>query len=275
MFRINVSLAGGLCFLLLATQSSAALVEGVFSGTITVSNDQTNYFGLGFGNVLSGQTITGSFRYNTDNAGPDGYPLNDTYGTTGYYFGNQADWIDVTINVAGGTEYLHDAGTGNSIWDSVITSSYFDYTNALYVLDLTQNPASSVNDDFDLLVRDGCNGCTYNGPDQLSIIWGETFTLNISEFIDDSMIVGDGAAQTFVWTDDPASPDSADGSFVVNHQVRGLNEFGSYALLLNEQYSMSFDIDSVSASVVPVPAAVWLFGSALAGLACLRRKQII
>jgi hypothetical protein len=32
-------------------------------------------------------------------------------------------------------------------------------------------------------------------------------------------------------------------------------------------------IDNFSATVVPIPAAVWLFGSALAGLGWLRRKQ--
>ena len=32
-------------------------------------------------------------------------------------------------------------------------------------------------------------------------------------------------------------------------------------------------IDNLSATVVPIPAAVWLFGSALAGLGWLRRKQ--
>jgi hypothetical protein len=32
-------------------------------------------------------------------------------------------------------------------------------------------------------------------------------------------------------------------------------------------------IDNVTVSAVPVPAAVWLFGSGLAGLGWLRRKQ--
>jgi hypothetical protein len=34
-------------------------------------------------------------------------------------------------------------------------------------------------------------------------------------------------------------------------------------------------LDNIQTSVVPVPAAVWLFGSALAGLGWLRRKQIV
>jgi len=35
------------------------------------------------------------------------------------------------------------------------------------------------------------------------------------------------------------------------------------------------EIDNISVSTVPVPAAVWLFGSALVGLGWLRRKQTV
>lgn len=34
-------------------------------------------------------------------------------------------------------------------------------------------------------------------------------------------------------------------------------------------------VDNISATAVPIPAAVWLFGSALAGLGWLRRKQTV
>jgi hypothetical protein len=37
--------------------------------------------------------------------------------------------------------------------------------------------------------------------------------------------------------------------------------------------TVSMVFDDIAASVVPVPAAVWLFGSALAGLGWIRRKQ--
>lgn len=36
--------------------------------------------------------------------------------------------------------------------------------------------------------------------------------------------------------------------------------------------TLSLTLDNINASVVPIPAAVWLFGSALAGLGWLRRK---
>lgn len=37
--------------------------------------------------------------------------------------------------------------------------------------------------------------------------------------------------------------------------------------------TLSITVDNVNANVVPIPAAVWLFGSALAGLGWLKRKQ--
>jgi hypothetical protein len=39
--------------------------------------------------------------------------------------------------------------------------------------------------------------------------------------------------------------------------------------------SATVELDNVVVSAVPIPAAVWLFGSALAGLGWLRRKQTI
>ncbi|MGI9291169.1 MAG: VPLPA-CTERM sorting domain-containing protein [Gammaproteobacteria bacterium] len=43
-------------------------------------------------------------------------------------------------------------------------------------------------------------------------------------------------------------------------------------IVYNES-SVKFDIDDVSLTAVPVPAAVWLFGSALAGLGWMKRRQ--
>ena len=268
---MNIQKAAVICGLLAWSLSGAAhavTVQGTFAGTVTTSNDQTNFFGLGFGNVLSGMTITGTFSYQVNQAGPDVYPNIDTFGVAGDYRGTNFDWISASITVAGVTESTHDAGSGNADWDAAILGPTFDESDVLMVRDATQNPASSVNDSFFIRSRDNCNGCSYNGPDQLNIFWNEQFTLNITEFLDDSMIVGDGAMQTFSWTDDPASPDGATGTFNVNHQVRGFNDSGVFSLLLNEQYGINFSVHSVDATIsaVPVPAAVWLFASGIAGL---------
>ena len=51
----------------------------------------------------------------------------------------------------------------------------------------------------------------------------------------------------------------------------------SYTFLANTQYVLKFSTDagiaSANLSSVPVPAAAWLFGSALFGAGALRRKQ--
>jgi len=39
-------------------------------------------------------------------------------------------------------------------------------------------------------------------------------------------------------------------------------------------YSAPYDLDNIVMSVVPVPAAVWLFGSALAGMGWFRRRPV-
>ncbi len=273
MSKQTATVICGMLAILLSSAANAVTVQGTFTGTVTSSNDMTGYFGLGIGNVLNGMIITGTFSYEVNQAGPDVYPNIDTFGVAGDYQGTNFDWINASITVAGFTESTHDAGTGNAEWDTAILGPTFDATDVLMVRDATQNPASSVSDSFFVRSLDTCNGCSYNGPNQLNIIWGEQFTLNITEFLDDSMIVGDGAMQTFSWTDDPASPDSASGSFTVNHQVRGFNDSGIYSLLLNEQYGINFSVHSVDATIsaVPVPAAVWLFASGIAGLLGLAR----
>ena len=40
-------------------------------------------------------------------------------------------------------------------------------------------------------------------------------------------------------------------------------------------YVWSWSGDSITLNVIPIPAAVWLFGSALAGLGWMRRKQTV
>lgn len=68
MKEIRSRAVGVLAGLLLATvwaaPASAVVVTGGFSGQIFFGFDDTNYFGVG--DDLDGQTITGTFRYDTD-----------------------------------------------------------------------------------------------------------------------------------------------------------------------------------------------------------------
>jgi hypothetical protein len=51
------------------------------------------------------------------------------------------------------------------------------------------------------------------------------------------------------------------------------SDLASVGIYISSGVPQSLTIDNFSASIVPIPAAVWLFGSALAGLGWLRRRQ--
>jgi hypothetical protein len=58
-------------------------------------------------------------------------------------------------------------------------------------------------------------------------------------------------------------------------QTYNLNWTGLTLLSIGNINGTPTVVDSITASQVPVPAAAWLFGSALAGLGWLRRKQTV
>ena len=138
--------------------------------------------------------------------------------------------------------------TGNAVWDAVVLDALFDSgNNSLKLIDATQNPASGITDQFVISGTDGAAASVNSGG--VNYIWGEHVSLNITELINDSMIVGDGPVQSFDWF----PPGSGTGTFSINHQIRGYNEQGVWSLLVNEQVGMSLVITQISAGIAPVP----------------------
>lgn len=73
---------------------------------------------------------------------------------------------------------------------------------------------------------------------------------------------------------------SASSTFVTSLAVNGANTVrtlrlaaGNYVMRLNSENGGNVGISTVALSAVPLPAAAWLFGSALVGAGALRRKQ--
>lgn len=65
---------------------------------------------------------------------------------------------------------------------------------------------------------------------------------------------------------------------LTTYNIGGMEGLASLEIAFDgATYSAPFDLDNIQMSVVPVPAAVWLFGSALAGLGgwSRRRRKLI
>jgi hypothetical protein len=66
--------------------------------------------------------------------------------------------------------------------------------------------------------------------------------------------------------------DTAWHTEIFGHEWKNLDGVRIYIISAEPQW---IAIDNFSATIVPIPAAIWLFGSALAGLGWVRRKQTI
>jgi hypothetical protein len=67
---------------------------------------------------------------------------------------------------------------------------------------------------------------------------------------------------------------SGDLGLIRQSNVAGTGTDGTTASVVDSPYRLySFDGSTATVSAVPVPAAAWLFGSALAGLTVIRRRK--
>jgi hypothetical protein len=125
-----------------------------------------------------------------------------------------------------------------------------------------------------------CSGCSAT----MEQIEGNSFTLNSLElssygfFTEDRSITltgfytGGGSVSTVLTA--TTDPDNWT-AYNFGSDWQNLQSLGFGALIGEPSYGQSIGFDNVVVSSVPVPAAVWLFGSALAGLGWMRRKQTV
>lgn len=107
----------------------------------------------------------------------------------------------------------------------------------------------------------------------------------------DTAAVGDGTGTQDIWTTDTqtANAEGANPAFsLTGVPVTGNDAAGFTGQLVaagnmgaewfkfeGTQYSERYELDIVNTSVVPVPAAVWLFGSGLLGLIGIARRKAV
>ena len=132
------------------------------------------------------------------------------------------------------------------------------------------NAATVVNVDGQDYLVDSFFG-SYVGNEALlqsQVWWGEATTAN--SFRNAILDSGDYdvGRYNFAWS---WFPEDMQGDPIGTVSVLGINNGVSF----NGTNPESFDTNYFVATAVPIPAAVWLFGSALAGLGWMRRKQTV
>jgi hypothetical protein len=143
---------------------------------------------------------------------------------------------------------------------------------------------------FDPVSTFDTEGFTFSGGPWYLSVPANTNTVGISPTGSYAMARTDGGAFSLLsWELGAASLDDeihvtgylAGGGQVnttfITSDFQTLNFSSEWQNLLSVEFDPTVDMvfDNIAASVVPIPAAVWLFGSALAGLGWLRRKQTV
>ncbi|WP_119395948.1 PEP-CTERM sorting domain-containing protein [Salinibius halmophilus] len=122
-------------FTLLALASTtllgqAAVIEGVFTGTITSSYDHYNTLGFGTNNgALVGETVLGSFSIDLETIPSDSSP-SDLYGN--YDEPTSADWLKISVATSFGHDFQSsnfDKSPGRPAYESLYASdlSHLDF----------------------------------------------------------------------------------------------------------------------------------------------------
>lgn len=270
--------------LFLSSNANAAKVHGTFSGTVTTSTGYgftgtidngtvgTGIFGENanggtFSNPnvgdVNGATVSGEFYYDTDLV-PSAVSSFD-YGANYSSLQDTNDWLALSITINGIT----------------ITSNGSDFQQVLNVRDEIHVPpvfpdASGAQDMLQMLeytvasTNDGINRVV----DNVSIV------MEMHEFVNDIFYTGIVAEPPtdFIqdWTVGTTNTSSGLVSYAEGtYDLTRFTEVQSGEFPFSEYYQSAgtFSIDSVSFSVVPVPAAAWLFGSGLLGLIGVARRK--
>ncbi|MCP4928101.1 MAG: VPLPA-CTERM sorting domain-containing protein [Gammaproteobacteria bacterium] len=233
---------------LLSGAANAAALQFDISTTVTVADDSYD------GPYQVSDTITGTFIVDDDtaNGGPGSDPgpgTNPGHEYTSFWEFNGAPYSVNLLDVQEGTSFSSDTqavvvndGLAITADDTggMIPDGTYDWIEIL----------GATTSDYCPLPGGDCSG----DPNSILVADGEEWTLAIFA-TDDSWFTGGGI------------PQSLPGSYTAFLIGFDFDAVG------NEIGVVLAPVDTLTVTAVPVPAAVWLFGSALAGLGWLRRKQ--
>ena len=231
-----------------STDTQAVVVRGQMHGLIAESSMTSglgsSVFGLD-GNALLGQAFIIDFRYDT-NLAPVAASFQGSFDARSIYSSSDtlSNWLGLSITVNNKTHHV----VGNN-----------RYAN---VLDVYQTFPGTQGDFFQLSVEG--NSGPFDG-----ISFRRQF-LDVSVFLPRDTLTDTALPTSSIYWDQIER--------VYNSASFRINEFDidpATNLLTYERVVMfNMDIQRVEASVVPIPSALWLFGSGLLGLVGLSRRKI-
>lgn len=203
------------------------------------------------------------FNFNYSNLGVAGGSINDSVSMTSG---------GISVNVQAYTITL-DA-YGNVVLPPELTGS-----NGLYVSSSTSGNLGVVSGPSDGTNMDG--GSSSTDPDEgLLFTFDQVISLDYINFDSFTSSAGDDFNLTVdgvnILTDFSANDSSLLATGVPGQfdEYTFNNVTGTQILIWADGDTDSFRIDTINASVVPVPAAAWLFGSGLLGLVAVARRSV-
>jgi hypothetical protein len=144
MSRVIIGLAvAALC--LGPTAAKATIVTGSFSGSVSAGTDSDNVFGAD-GGTLDGDSLTGTFTYNT------ALFTQNVSGGTNSATGTGLGALTVTLTIDGVSHTFTDQTSSSIFLDDGSVSSNNELT-----LNTLNNPSSAVNESFTLDIQDPIN----------------------------------------------------------------------------------------------------------------------
>jgi len=235
------------------------------AGTVPYTNAASSASAEGYASAGFGPGIP---QVGTTSAGAQAASI---YGTGKAYFGADV-WYSFEIqptNTAPGTPpsllpILFGArGAGYVQVDGVGAEGYGGGgARSRLIVDLYGSPLPTENEfGFDYYQSGpGNQGGSFNDTKSMNLYSNYTYTVGMSAACEAVAIFGSagGSARCTAWGDPSIAFDQA-----AFDALMGVNTYN-----LNEYYNIAF-----SANVVPIPSAVWLFGSGLIGLIGLARRK--
>jgi hypothetical protein len=253
----------------LAMCVATSVQAAVITSTDIVATPKSSDFGTGSGNGtldLRLMTFSGSEIGNESGAfnGDNG---NNKLSQGG---GQNQSFAESYVTTAGDLQTYYDLNFGVNTVDELVI--FLDInetgngteTNNLTLFDIVLNPTTiqgnpdatgDVTSDEQVAIKQNYTG----GTSIASLDFSKNLATNEQ---------GAGFADYAIFTGINPYLLGVDDVLLFNVSMEGLNN-GAEELFLDGTYSGA----DVEPPVVPIPAAVWLFGSALAGLGWMRRKQ--